>query len=34
MKEGMKKTLTRSEIPVEQTWNLIDLFETEGGLGN
>jgi oligoendopeptidase F len=29
MKEAIKKTLTRSEIPVEQTWNLIDLFETE-----
>ncbi|MCE7790943.1 oligoendopeptidase F [Salipaludibacillus sp. CUR1] len=24
-----KKTLTRAEIPVEQTWNLKDLFETE-----
>lgn len=29
MKEVMTKTLTRSEIPVEQTWDLNDLFETE-----
>ncbi|MFT4415587.1 oligoendopeptidase F [Fredinandcohnia humi] len=25
-----KGTLLRSEVPVEQTWNLRDLFETEG----
>ncbi|ADU28783.1 oligoendopeptidase F [Evansella cellulosilytica] len=25
----MKKTLTRSEVPIEETWNLKDLFETE-----
>lgn len=30
MKKEIKKTLTRSEIPVEQTWSLTDLFETEG----
>lgn len=29
MKKVIKKTLTRSEIPVEQTWSLTDLFETE-----
>jgi oligoendopeptidase F len=29
MKEVMNKTLTRSEIPVEQTWDLTDVFETE-----
>ncbi|WP_228027512.1 oligoendopeptidase F [Bacillus fonticola] len=26
----MKKTLTRPEIPVEQTWDLTDLFASEG----
>ncbi|WP_078550054.1 oligoendopeptidase F [Litchfieldia alkalitelluris] len=29
MPELMKKTLTRAEIPVSQTWNLTDLFETD-----
>lgn len=29
MKKVIKKTLTRSEIPVEQTWSLTDLFEME-----
>jgi oligoendopeptidase F len=29
MPEVMRKTLSRSEVPVEQTWNLSDLFESE-----
>ncbi len=29
MPEVMKKTLSRSEVPVEQTWNLSDLFKSE-----
>ncbi len=30
MTKVMKKTLTRPEIPVEQTWDLTDLFASEG----
>lgn len=29
MSKQIKKTLTRAEVPVENTWNLEDLFKTE-----
>ncbi|WP_409304129.1 oligoendopeptidase F [Peribacillus sp. SCS-155] len=29
MKEVLTKTLTRSEVPVEETWDLTDLFDTD-----
>ncbi|MFE8700660.1 oligoendopeptidase F [Cytobacillus sp. FJAT-54145] len=29
MKQTIKKTLTRSEVPVEETWDLTDLYQTD-----